>query len=247
MFLSTPQDAPHKAWLYRTLTAIVDDFYLFENLRFKGGTCAAMRGFLDRFSVDLDFDYVGETKDIKQINKHLENIFSDLGLEIKDHSQNVPQYFLRYKTPSSVIRNTLKVDITFPPPKNNKYETVLFDEIDRIIQTQTIESMFANKLVALIERFEKSNSIAGRDLYDIHHYFFQGYRYDSTIIQERRNIDNVRSFFLDLRDFVQDHISDRIITQDLNMLLPRDKFQKLRKNLKQEVIMFLGDMCESNF
>ena len=243
MFLASPQDAPHKAWLYRTLTAIVDDFYLFENLRFKGGTCAAMRGFLDRFSVDLDFDYVGEIKDIKSINEHLEVIFMDLGLQIKDRSQKVPQYFLRYPTSSASVRNTLKIDITFPPPQNNKYETVRFEEIDRFIQTQTIESMFANKLVALIERFEKTNSIAGRDLYDIHYFFFNSYRYDPAIIRERRGMDDLKLFFSSLQDFIQKHVTDQVITQDLNRLLQKSEFQKIRKNLKSEVLMFVGDEC----
>ena len=57
-----------------------------------------------------------------------------------------------------------------PPPKSNVYETVRLVEIDRIATCQTIETMFANKLVALIERREKTGSIAGRDLYDVHHF-----------------------------------------------------------------------------
>ncbi|MCF7830491.1 nucleotidyl transferase AbiEii/AbiGii toxin family protein [Candidatus Gracilibacteria bacterium] len=245
MFLPLPQDAIHKAWLYRTLTAIIDDQYLFDNLRFKGGTCGAMRGFLDRFSVDLDFDYIGIKKDLPLINKHLKDIFKNLGLEIKDHSLKAPQYFLKYPSKTK-SRNTLKVDITFPPPQNNKYETVRLEEIDRLIQSQTIESMFANKLVALIERFEKNNSIAGRDVYDIHHYFLNGYKYDQDIILERRKTSDVKIFLEELKIFIEKTITEKILTQDLNMLLSPEKFKRIRKILKKEVLMFIQDDIDRN-
>ena len=35
---------------------------------------------------------------------------------------------------------------------------------------QTAETMFANKLVAPLDRFEKYKTIAGRDIYDIHYF-----------------------------------------------------------------------------
>src|SRR5665647_3161961 len=177
MITPKAQDAKHKAWLFRLLSAIADDAYLVGVLYFKGGTCAAMQGFLDRFSVDLDFDYLGKKEDIADVQKKMEEIFEKLGLEIKDKSKKVPQYFLRYDSKPGE-RNTLKVDISFPPPESNKYESVEIIEIDRIMHCQTIETMFANKLVALIERYEKNRSIAGRDLYDVHHFFMQGFRYD---------------------------------------------------------------------
>jgi len=50
------QRAYHKAQLYRLLIRLLDDPEIASNIFFKGGTCSAMLGFLDRFSVDLDFD-----------------------------------------------------------------------------------------------------------------------------------------------------------------------------------------------
>ena len=95
MFLPNKKDAIHKAWLYRVLRKIADDNFLVSVLYFKGGTCAAMRGFLDRFSVDLDFDFVGEKNQIPKVKKHLEKIFIDLDLKIKDQSGKAFQYFLK--------------------------------------------------------------------------------------------------------------------------------------------------------
>ena len=96
MILPNQKEAKHKAWLYRLLSEIADNQSLVSSLYFKGGTCAAMRGFLDRFSVDLDFDFIGKKNDLEPTRKQLEKIFKNLGLEIKEKSQRVPQYFLKY-------------------------------------------------------------------------------------------------------------------------------------------------------
>jgi hypothetical protein len=100
--------------------------------------------------------------------------------------------------------------------------------------------MFANKLVALIERFEKNNSIAGRDLYDIHYFFTRGFDYTSTVIEERRG-KKPTVFLSELIDFIEKNVTDKIISQDLNFLLSPEKFQQIRKTLKAETIMFLRD------
>jgi len=239
MILPNPKNAKHKAWLYRLLSAIYDDSFLAGALYFKGGTCAAMRGFLDRFSVDLDFDYVKPPKDLEKTQKRLETIFKNLGLGIKDKSQKVPQYFLKYPAKANE-RNTLKVDVAMPPQKFNQYEPARLTEIDRIVRCQTIGTMFANKLVALIERWERNNSIAGRDLYDAHYFFINGFRYDEKIIIERRR-QTLPTFLKQLIKFVEKEITQTVIDQDINALLPPDKFQKIRKVLKPEVLMFLND------
>ena len=239
MILPNPKEAIHKAWLYRLLSAIYDNQVLANSLYFKGGTCAAMLGFLERFSIDLDFDYVKKKDNLPATRKELESVFKKLGLTIKDKSQKTPQYFLKYPAkPNS--RNTIKVDVTFPPPAANAYQAFKLNDIGRIVICQTAKTMFANKLVALIDRWEKNNSIAGRDLYDIHCFFMQGLRYNEKVIIERRNTDLI-FFFQELLVFVEKRINQTIINQDLNSLLPSDKFQKIRKVLKQETLMFLRD------
>ncbi|MBU4580315.1 nucleotidyl transferase AbiEii/AbiGii toxin family protein [Patescibacteria group bacterium] len=249
MILPNSRDTIHKAWLYRLLSAIYDNKTLASSLYFKGGTCAAMLGFLDRFSVDLDFDYTGEKEKIKMLKKELENIFSELGLEIKDQSQKVPQYFLKYQAKIN-LRNTIKIDITFPAPKANTYQAFKLDDIDRTIVCQTAETMFANKLVALIDRWERKKAIAGRDLYDIHYFFMQGLGYNEKVIIERRKNSDLAYFFRTLINFIDKKINETIIDQDLNFLLSPDKFKKIRKMLKKETMMFLKDeedMLKKNY
>lgn len=239
MILPNSKDAVHKAWLYRLLAELYDDPLIAGNLYFKGGTCAAMLGWLDRFSVDLDFDYTGLKKDIESVRKNMERIFSRLGLEIKDKSKAAPQYFLKYPAPAGQ-RNTIKIDTTFPPPKSNIYKPARFSEIDRIIICQTVETMFANKLVALIDRWEKKESLAGRDLYDIHYFFLQGFSYNRSVIKERRKI-SAKAYLKKLREFIEKKFTGKIIDQDLNLLLPPENFRQARKIIKRETLIFLGD------
>jgi predicted nucleotidyltransferase component of viral defense system len=239
IILPNRKDALHKAWLYRVITGIYDNAMLADVLYFKGGTCAAMLGYLDRFSIDLDFDYVGKPATLSGTRKHLEMVFHTIGLSIHDQSKVVPQYFLKYTAPED-HRNTLKIDVSTLPPQTNTYEPRRFHEIDRIITCQTTETMMANKLVALIDRYEQNGTIAGRDLYDIHHFFMKGYRYNEAVIQERTG-KSAKNFIAHLITFIDKHITEEIINQDINTLLAYEQFSQIRKVLKQETLMFLRD------
>lgn len=237
MLIPSQRDAIHKAWLYRVLTGIADDAFLPSVLYFKGGTCAALLGWLDRFSVDLDFDYVGDQSLVKTTRQALERLFKDFGLTIKDSSKKGIQYFLGYEAPG---RNTLKIDTSFPVSVNNHYAPQRLTEIDRILNCQTIETMFAHKLLALLGRSENHGRIAGRDIYDIHYFFLKGYRYDPAIIQEQTGTD-ILTFLKRLSQFIEHEVTDTILAEDLNYLLPADQFQRLRKVLKNEVLILLND------
>lgn len=236
MILPKKTDALHKAWLYRLLSSIADDTFLVSVLRFKGGTCAAMRGLLERFSIDLDFDLLDSSK-VQETRRHLEHIFVDLGLKIDQKSRSVPQYFLKYPNQDGQ-RNTIQIDVTFPPAQNNEYEAVRFVDIDRILYCHTIPTMFANKLVALLDRYEKYGSIAGRDLFDIQTFFLKGFSYKPEIIEERTG-KSVSAFLTALKKFIAKNVTQTIIDQDLNTLLPPEEFRKVRRILKEEVMRFL--------
>lgn len=238
MLLPRKQDTIHKIWLLRLLTAICDNSFLAKNLGFKGGTCAAMRGFLNRFSVDLDFDLLAKKEEIPDIRRELENIFADLELEIKDKSSKAPQYFLKYPNSDLSERNTIKIDISFPAPKENDYEIVRLPEIDRVVKCQTLETLVANKLVTLIARYERTGKIAGRDVFDIHRFLYNGYSYKKEVILEQRK-ESLTAFFKKLIKFVEKYVTNTLIDQDLNHLLPQSEFQKIRKMLKQETINLL--------
>jgi len=236
MLIPNAHDAVHRAWMLRLLSRIADDRTLMSMLFFKGGTCAALRDLLDRFSVDLDFD-LRSTDDIPVARKHLEKIFTELGLTIKDQSKIIPQYFLRYESKEG-SRNTIALDITVPPPKANEHEVIRFADIDRFLPCQTVATMVANKLVTPIDRFAKHGTIAGRDFYDIHHFLLQGYPWNAAVIEERTGMP-AKKFFKTLHDFIEKRVTQTIIDQDLNSLLLPKQFQKMRRTLKQETLALL--------
>lgn len=238
MIVPRRKDAYHKAQLFRLLVGIIDNEDISSQLCFKGGTCAAMLGFLDRFSVDLDFDLL-KGADRKLLRSQLHQVFDGLGLKLKDESRTTLQFLLRYEAGSDE-RNTIKLDILDQGFKHNICKAQHLPEIDRFMNCQTIETMFANKMVSLVDRYEKNKSIAGRDVYDIHHFFLQGYPYRPEIIKERRGVA-VAEFFKELINFVERKVTQTIINQDLNTILPKEKFSQIRKVIKNETLTLLGD------
>lgn len=197
-----------------------------------------MRNILDRFSVDLDFDLLFPD-DTPSVREHLERIFMKLGLKIKDQSMEVPQYFLRYESTEG-RRNTVAIDVTCPPPVSNEYETVRLADIDRFVPCQTIATMVANKLVTPLDRFAKYGTIAGRDIYDIHHFLFQGLPWRAEVIEERTG-GSVAQHFAALHDFVAERVTQTVIDQDINTLLPPQEFRQIRMSLKEETLRLLTE------
>jgi hypothetical protein len=98
--------------------------------------------------------------------------------------------------------------------------------------------MFANKLVVVTDRYYLHHSIAARDIYDIHHFFIHGYSYHAPIIRERTGLEP-RDYLTKLSDFIKEHVTQTIINEDLNILLPNDQFQRIRKILIPETLSLL--------
>ncbi|MEM3394159.1 MAG: nucleotidyl transferase AbiEii/AbiGii toxin family protein [Candidatus Methanomethylicia archaeon] len=243
------EDIIHRSYLNRILLEIADSsISLF--LGFKGGTCALMLDYLDRFSIDLDFDLIEKNKE-KKVRKEIKNIISALGLKIKKEMKNTIMFEVNY--PNEIgKRNTIKLSVTTIPPKANKYKYEYLPDIARVMRCQTIETMFGNKLVAITDRYNKHKSIAGRDLYDIHHFFIKGYKYSKEVIEERTKKKAIE-YFEELEKFIARKINQKIIDEDLNTLLPYEKFRSIRKIIipetlsliREEIVKLKGDKIGS--
>jgi len=231
-----PEDVIHKSYLHRLLMEIVDQPLMAQSLALRGGTCAAMLGYLDRFSVDLDFDVL-KGADEAELRELFHQVFARLGLSMTLEFDNVLFFQLRYPS-SSGKRSKLRVSASNILIAANQYKVQYFSEIDRLINSQTIDTMFANKLVAVTDRYAQHETIAGRDIYDIHHFFIQGYPYRGTIIRERTGLEP-QEYFGELIAFMKKHVTQTIITEDLNSLLPYKQFQQVRKILIPETLSLL--------
>ena len=205
MILPSREDVYHKAQLFRLLTEILDSS-ISKDIYFKGGSAAAMLGFLDRFSVDLDFDLKSNV-DKKIIDKNLRKIFQDLDLIISQKSNRTLFYLLKYSAKPG-LRNTIKLGLIDSALKSNTYSSFYLDEIDRFAFCQTPDTMFANKLVAVTDRYKKHKMIAGRDIYDIHHFFLSGFDYNKKVIKERTGKQPI-NYFKDLNYKLVDTKTDK--------------------------------------
>jgi predicted nucleotidyltransferase component of viral defense system len=231
-----PEDALHKSYLNRLLMEIIDHPALAQGLIFKGGTCASMLGYLDRFSLDLDFDLV-RNADESMIRDAFHGVFEYLGLTVTGEFDKVLFFQLKYPNDPGK-RNSLKVSVNSIDVRSNQIKVQYLPEIDRLIKSQTIETMFANKLVAVTDRHELHRAIAGRDIYDIHHFFLRGYQYHLPVIKERTG-QAPKDYLEKLINFIRDHVNQNVINEDLNTLLPPTKFQQIRKILLPETLSFL--------
>lgn len=231
-----PEDILHKSYLHRLLMEIVDQPLMAQTLAFKGGTCAAMLGYLDRFSVDLDFDVLKDA-DEAALRKTFHRVFSQLNFSVTLEFDKALFFQLRYPSGPGK-RNSLKVSASNIRVEANQYKVQYFQEINRLMNSQTIGTMFANKLVAVTDRYTQHKTIAGRDIYDIHHFFVQGYPCDGAVILERTGLEPEKYFEM-LIGFIRKHVTQTTINEDLNSLLPNSQFQQVRKILIPETLSLL--------
>jgi len=231
-----PEDAIHKSYLNRLLIEIIDRPAMAHNLALKGGTCASMLGFLDRFSVDLDLDVL-ENADEALLRNEFRQVFEYLGMTIINELAKGLFFHLRYPSDPGK-RNNLKVSASSVRVTANQYQVQYLAEIDRLVNCQTLETMFANKLVAVMDRYQIHQTVAGRDFYDIHYFFIHGYGYHEPIIQERTGLAP-KDYFGKLIEFIKEHVTQTIINEDLNTLLPYKRFQQIRKILIPETLSLL--------
>ena len=236
-------EMPHKLALYSLLQKLLSDPFIANNIYFKGGTCAAMLGYLDRFSVDLDFDLLDKSKKI-QLRQSIHRVIKNLGYNIKDESRQHLQFFLKYREIENE-RNTLKLEIGDLVSKANQYQKVHLVEIDKYCQAQTVQTMFANKLVALKARWEEGKGIAGRDMYDLRHFFKQGYAINQAVIVDLRATPYL-DYLQELIVFIKKNVSAQILYEDLNPLVSKDKLNLVVPLIKSEVLIALNTLVGVN-
>jgi len=162
--------------MLQILREIFSDAVLKNLLGFKGGTALMFFYNLPRFSVDLDFNLLDETKQ-QVVFEHLITIAQKYG-KIEDAAIKHfgPLVVLNY---ASGERN-LKIEVS-----NRHYSTPVHYELKNLlgvpIRVLSVEDMFAHKLCALLDRTETTN----RDIFDVWFFINRGTAINGELVEER--------------------------------------------------------------
>ncbi|MCZ2127966.1 MAG: nucleotidyl transferase AbiEii/AbiGii toxin family protein [Anaerolineales bacterium] len=216
----------HKTILFQILKDIYSDTSISPFLGFKGGTAALMFYGLDRFSVDLDFDLLNESKEDVVFERILK-IVQKYGIVRESYRKKYNLfYLLSYEDKS----HNIKVEINRRQFGSN-YEIKTYLGVSVLVMTK--EDMFAHKLVAMYERAGKTS----RDIYDVWFFLNNRFPINKGIVERRAetSFDN----FIDLCINQLAEMSNRHILRGVGELLTENQKNWARANLREETIALL--------
>lgn len=216
----------HKTILFQILKDIYSDTTIAPFLGFKGGTAAVLYYGLDRFSVDLDFDLLDESKE--------DHVFERVIEIVKQHGTLKDSYKKRHSlfcllSYEDKARN-IKIEIN-RRQFGSKYEIKTYLGVSMIVMVQ--EDMFAHKLMALYERIGKTS----RDLYDVWFFLKNRFPINEEIITHRAKMS--------LNELVEKCITklkkmnNRNILDGVGELLTDGQKDWSRAKLREETIALL--------
>lgn len=200
-----------------------------EQVAFKWWTLAYFIYGLDRFSTDIDLDFLhwlptqDQTQDIQAIlKKHW---------SIKDFQQfrNMHRYIFSYGDGD----HNIKIECNTRIREANQYETVNF--FGSPLQAMDKSSIFANKLVAVMDRKNPTS----RDLRDVHFFFVNHFPINEWVIHERTGM-NLQVFFQELKKYISKNFkSSEIVDANLWVVLDQEQKQRAKKNLLEKIGSFI--------
>lgn len=222
----------HKTILLQILKEIYTDTTLGPLLGFKGGTAAYLFYKLGRFSVDLDFDLLNETKE-NEIYQKIENILKSFGT-IKDHYKKRHTLFVvlsyNLKAPN------IKVEIN-RRSLGSRYEIKNYLGVPMKVMVPS--DMFAHKLVAMLER----KTFANRDIFDVWFFLKNHWEINQEIIEKRTGM-SLEKYLKKCIQFLK-KLSDKNILAGIGELLDEKTKIWAKKNLRQDTLFLLKVKLES--
>lgn len=201
-------------------------------LGFKGGSCAYFFYNLPRFSVDLDFDFLGISEDEQKTVLEKLKIISQKYGAVKENylKKNTIFILLSYGEVDHNIK--LEISIRKDPEKVREcYE--LKEYLGISILAAKKDCLFSSKLLALTLRKE----LAMRDVYDI--CYFAKNRWD--INEEMLAAETGKKLKVYLAECLKvvEKIKDNQILHGLGELVNKKEKDWIKKNLKKETTFLL--------
>jgi len=216
----------HKTVLLQILKEIYTDGSLGPVLGLKGGTAAHFFYDLERFSVDLDFDLLNAAKE-NIVLKRIESIIREYGT-IKEQQKKLNTLF--FLLSYGERDQNIKVEIN---RRNfgSRYEVKSYLGVSMLVMVR--EDMFANKLVAMLER----KKIANRDVFDVWHFLKNRWPINKEIV-ERRTKSDFKDYLEKCIKFVE-ALSDRAILAGIGELIDARQKAWIKIHLKKDTAFLL--------
>jgi predicted nucleotidyltransferase component of viral defense system len=221
--------ATHKNILIKILKDVYTNHLIAQSLGFKGGTAALLFYGLNRFSVDLDFDLLDESK-TDEIYEHILIILKSYGTVKESRKKRYSLFFLLSYDSKVVGAYNVKIEInkrTF----GSHYETKQYLGIPMQVMVQ--KDMAANKLVAMYERIGKTN----RDIFDVWFFLHNGWPINKDIVERRTHMKYVH--FLQKCVDSLEAISNHNILSGIGELLTDTQKVWAKSKLKVDTIFLL--------
>lgn len=218
--------ATHKIILFQILKEIYSDTTISPLLGFKGGTAAVMFYELNRFSVDLDFDLLDETKEDYIFEKVI-TIIKKYGILKESRKKHFSLFcLLSYEDKA----HNIKIEIN-RRKFGSRYELKTYLGVSMLVMLQ--EDMFANKLMAMHERIGKTS----RDIYDVWFFLQNRFPINKQIVEERANMPFNELLKICVEQL--EKMSNTHILRGLGELLTESQKDWAKAKLKEDTIILL--------
>jgi len=216
----------HKTILFQILKDIYSDTSISPFLGFKGGTAALMFYNLDRFSVDLDFDLLDENKQDLVFEK-ISKIIQKYGMVREQATKKYNLFFLLSYEDKS---HNIKIEIN-RRQFGSKYEIKTY--LGVAVLVMIANDMFAHKLMAMYERFGKTN----RDIYDVWFFLKNRFPINKEIVEQRSGM----AFDEFIKQCIHqlEHMNNHKILEGIGELLSGSQKMWVKNNLREETIALL--------
>ena len=222
----------HKNILLQILKDIYSDTSISPFLGFKGGTAAYLFYDLSRFSVDLDFDLLDETKE-EYVFLTIKQIIKNYGQVKEARKKRFNLFFLlSYEEKAQNVKIEINRRLF-----GSQYELKTHFGISMLVMKK--EDMFAHKLMAMYERINRIN----RDIYDIWFFSKNNWKINRELVEKRSGMI--------FKEFLQKCISalekkeDSKILSGIGELLDEKQKIWVKTNLKKDTIFLLKLMLDS--
>lgn len=227
-----PSAQTHKNILFKILKDIYSDTSISPFLGFKGGTAAYVFYNLPRFSIDLDFDLLDESKE-DHVFLSVKNIVAQYG-KVKEAVKKISNllFVISYQ---GKARN-IKVEINLKK-FDSKYEIKTHLGVSMLVMDK--EDMFANKLLAMRDRMNKMS----RDIYDVWFFANNDWPVNKAMV-EKRSGKNYAEFLKECVSSLEKIENSRILF-GIGELLDDKQKRWAKEKLKSDALFLLRVMLDN--